>query len=306
MLERLVVITRRTRLEDLVRRLNSRAQAKFYLEHAGGDFSDYDREDATYRAALDRLRRELEPVVKVTYLDRSYLPSYQFDPRDLIVTVGQDGLVANTAKYAGAQPILALNPDPERFDGILLPFALDQARAAVEQALAGQLRLRAVTMAEVRLNDGQRLLAFNDLFLGPRSHTSARYRIRYGGRDEPHSSSGVIVATGAGSSGWLAALFAMASGLARFRAAGEVTPLTFPWEDPRLVFAVREPFISKHSQAAIVSGMIEAGQDLGLESLMPTDGVIFSDGIEADYLAFNSGAVATVRAADQRAQLVAP
>lgn len=77
-----------------------------------------------------------------------------------------------------------------------------------------------------------------------------------------------------------------------------------PWEDPRLLFIVREPFLSRHSQIGIVAGMLAAGQHLHIESLMPSGGAIFSDGIEADYLDFNSGAVAAVAAAEQRARLV--
>jgi hypothetical protein len=37
---------------------------------------------------------------------------------------------------------------------------------------------------------------------------------------------------------------------------------------------------------------------------MPDQGVIFSDGVEADYVAFNSGAIATVRIAQQKTNLV--
>ena len=38
---------------------------------------------------------------------------------------------------------------------------------------------------------------------------------------------------------------------------------------------------------------------------MPSGGVIFSDGMESDFLDFNSGTVGRVRAASQRAVLVA-
>ncbi len=36
---------------------------------------------------------------------------------------------------------------------------------------------------------------------------------------------------------------------------------------------------------------------------MPSGGVLFSDGMEDDFLAFNSGVVAELRAAPQRARL---
>lgn len=71
---------------------------------------------------------------------------------DVVVTLGQDGLVANTAKYAGAQPIVAVNPEPSRFDGILLPFLPDQARTAVGQVLDLKAAFREVTLADATLN----------------------------------------------------------------------------------------------------------------------------------------------------------
>ena len=220
------------------------------------------------------------------------------------MTLGQDGLVANTAKYAGVQPIVAVNPDPGRFDGILLPFLPDQAHSALIRVLESKARVREVTLAGVTLNDGQRLLAFNDLFLGARSHVSALYRISYGDKSEVQSSSGVLVSTGAGSTGWVSSAFNMASGIAGFCGAPPIEGVQMAWEDHRLLYVVREPFLSRHSQVGIVAGLLKAGERLLLESLMPSGGAIFSDGIEADYLEFNSGAVATVLAAEQRARLV--
>ena len=41
--------------------------------------------------------------------------------------------------------------------------------------------------------------------------------------------------------------------------------------------------------------MIEHGEEIVVESLMPSGGVIFSDGIESDYLEFNAGAIGRVR-----------
>ena len=304
MLEKIVIVTRKTRLEGLIERFNSRAQAKFYLEHSGGDFADYDREDATYRRAVDAVRRTVDVGLKVQVVERGLVPTMMFTPQDAIIPVGQDGLVANTAKYVGEQPIIAVNPDPARFDGILLRYQPVQVRAALLALLEGKARERQVTLAEAALEDGQRLLAFNDLFIGARSHVSARYRIRYSGRSEPQSSSGVLVSTGAGSTGWLSSVFAMAGAVSAFSGGRPGRPLRLDWEDPRLIFVVREPFVSRQSSAGIAAGLIEAGGELVLESQMPSGGVIFSDGVEADALDFNSGARVRIRAADRRTHLV--
>ena len=304
MYKKVVIVTRKTRLLELVERFNTRSQAKFYLEHAGGDFSDYEREDDAYRSSLEVLRRSLDFEMPQQLVDRVLVPTFHFQREDLVVTLGQDGLVANTAKYVGAQPIVAVNPEPGRFDGILLPFLPDQARSAVGKVIEAKANMREVTLAEIKLQDGQRLLGFNDLFVGARSHVSALYRVTCGKKSEIQSSSGVLVSTGAGSTGWLSSVFNMASGVARFCGGTSVKPIRMPWEDPRLIYIVREPFVSRHSQANIVAGVLESKQELVLESLLPSGGAVFSDGMEADFLQFNSGATAIVRAADQRAHLV--
>jgi NAD kinase len=303
--EKCVLVTRKTRLEELVERFNSRAQAKFWIEHAGGDFRDYEREDDAYRRALDTVRGAVARMLRVHVAERSFVPTMLFCEKDLVVTLGQDGLVANTAKYVGDQPIVAVNPEPERFDGILLPFRVSTGARAVAGVLGGRCRERRVTLAQAELNDGQRLLAFNDFFVGTRSHVSARYRITAAGRTEPQSSSGVLVATGAGSTGWLSSCLNMAAGVMALNGGASKRPeMKLAWEDDRLAFVVREPFASRTSQVGIVAGFVAAGGELVIESLMPSGGCIFSDGMEADFLAFNSGSVARLRVAGRKARLI--
>lgn len=304
MFEKIIIVTRKTRLQELVERFNTKEQARFYIEHTGGSFSEYELEDDEYRRSLDQLRRSLEIGLKLQWVDRSFLPTFLFTEHDVIVTLGQDGLVANTAKYVGGQPIVAVNPSPRIFDGVLLPFLPADAHQAVQRVLHGTALTRDVTMAEAVLSDGQRLLAFNDLFLGPRSHVSARYRIAWKGHDEPQSSSGVLVATGAGSTGWLSSIFNMTRGLDSVCGGRSGQPVHLEWQDARLFFVVREPFISRHSRAEIVAGVIGPGEKLLMESLMPSGGVIFSDGIESDYVQFDSGSTATIAASEQKAHLI--
>ncbi|GMU60227.1 MAG: hypothetical protein AMXMBFR34_19900 [Myxococcaceae bacterium] len=161
-------------------------------------------------------------------------------------------------------------------------------------------------------------MAFNDLFIGAKTHVSAHYRLRVlqpregkvkGPKSSAapwvrHSSSGVIVSTGAGSTGWLSSVCAMASAVAGALGGKAGAPVHLEWEDPRLFYVVREPFASKHSSAARAVGFLEAGTKLELESLMPSGGVIFSDGVEDDALSFTSGLVARIGPAAQRARMI--
>jgi NAD kinase len=307
MVDKVVLVTQKTRLEELRLRFNTREQAKFWIEHMGLDFSDYDHEDGTYHGAVRALVRSLETLVpKIQELDRSLLPTFQFGPRDVVVTVGRDGLVANAAKYVGSRPIIAVNPDPARWDGVLLPFSPGTADHGLQALLAGRAVIQSVTMAEARLNDGQRLLAFNDFLVGRRDHFSARYALTWQGASERQSSSGILVATGAGSTGWLSSTQNMAESVARLlaRDAAPLPRLTLDRSDRRLAFVVREPFRSRSSGIGITAGFVTPGEPLVVESLMPEGGAVFSDGVPEDALAFDSGSVVTIAAAPEAAQLV--
>ena len=306
-----IVVKSKTRYDALLERFNTAGQARFYLKRKAGqetdsdaEFEEYAQEHARIEAAVARVQRELTGVIKSKVVERAFLPSFLFANNQLVIVVGQDGLVANAAKYVGGRPLLAVNPDPDRYDGVLLPFRPDTCRAAVQRVLADRYAVHEHRLAEARLNDGQRLLAFNDLFVGAASHVSARYRIRFGEAREEHSSSGIIVSTPAGSTGWLSSVFNMMAGLEDF--AGALGQLdTYPKPLPgQLLFVVREPFRSQRTQCQVVAGRVQAGQCLEVESLMPTGGVIFSDGVEADFLRFNAGTVATIGPAEEVARLV--
>jgi NAD kinase len=308
-IERVVVVTKKTALEELVYRLNSKAQARFYLEQNQIPFSEYELAAEQYQRAVDTLKKQLPRNIKQQFIDREFLPTYQFDEHDLVMTVGPDGLVVNTAKYLTTQPLLALNPDPMRVDGILNPFSCQEAGEWLDRARAGKVKIAQVSMVKASLNDGQELYAVNDLFIGPRTHGSARYELDFMGRREQQSSSGIIVSTGAGCTGWLRSITQGAWHVTHHFGGASHEPPTVQefalgWESEQLWFTVREPFVSKTAQANIVFEQISAGEELIITSQMPENGVIFSDGIESDYLNFNSGFVAHIRLAERKAHLI--
>jgi len=269
------------------------------------DFSDYIDEDSVYKKSVENLASELMQLgFPVKTIDRLYVSTFDFGLASVVVVIGQDGLVANVAKYVGDVPIVAVNPDPRRIDGILLPFRVEEAVYAVSETFKGKSKLKSLTLAEAQLNDGQRLLAFNDLFIGAASHVSARYLLSTENRSESQSSSGVIVSTGAGSTGWISSVFNMTSGVAKFLGVHVESPPPMPWDLRELQWAVREPFQSRTSQVEMVAGRIRDRSELVIESLMPDQGVIFSDGIEADFLPFTSGSIVRIFASKQCARLV--
>ena len=306
--KRVVIVTRKTELEDLIYRFNTAAQAKFYLEQSGHSFDQIQAAHDTYQSVLRSVVNALPEEPKHHIVDRDFVPRYAFDRDDLVITIGQDGLVSNTAKYLDGQPIFAVNPQPERFDGPLLPFQVEDLAHYLGPTLNGEIRYATVTLAIAMSSNNQELLAFNDFFIGARSHVSARYEIEVAGRRESHSSSGIIVSTGAGSTGWLQSVYAGAAGVVNAIGGTYRPPANggrLPWDSEELVFSVREPFPSQVTQTSLVFGRVSGETPLTIRSNMPTEGLVFSDGVEMDYLDFNSGTTLTIKPADRKALLIA-
>ena len=171
---KIVLVVRRTRLDELIARFNTEEQARFYVEHLGADFSDYRMEDQTYKRAVRDVELRLSRLGRLQTVDRSFVPNFIFGASDTVVVLGQDGLVANVLKYLDGQRVIGVNPDPDRWEGVLLPFTPGQLDHVLPAVFANQRDVRRVTMAQVTLNTGETLCGVNDLFIGPRSHTSAR------------------------------------------------------------------------------------------------------------------------------------
>ncbi|MEM7704823.1 MAG: sugar kinase [Pseudomonadota bacterium] len=306
-IERIVVVRRMTALEELIDKFQTKAQAKFYLQQAGQSFERVEQEHRTFQHALADVHRAIPKSMKHHTIDRSLLSDYRFNPDDLILTLGPDGLLVNVAKYLRGQPIIAVNPDPATVDGILLPTAVSQVATQIHAVKNGSAQLKHLTMAKVETDDGQQLLALNDFFVGAKTHVSARYRLAQGSVSERHSSSGIIVSTGVGSTGWMRSIYEGAlragTGFGIPMSQSDYRPL--PWDAQALLFAVREPFPSKQTQTELTFGQLGPGEQLVIESEMASNGVIFSDGVEADSLDFHAGRTATISIAEHSAVLTA-
>lgn len=305
---KIIIISRKTRLENLIVRYNTIEQAKFYIESMGSDFTDYLNEDYMYKQSLQKVIEISEGFARVQLVERDFLPNFIFGKDDIVIAVGQDGLVANTLKYLENQALIGVNPDPIRWDGVLLPFDPEDLKQIIPEVIQGGRPIKEVTLVKVELNDGQVLLGVNDLFIGQKTHVSARYEIGIGAKKEQQSSSGIIISTGLGASGWLKSIVAGArevvSNYHGVKDIGENDGEEFLWNSDYLYYTVREPFPSNYTSANLVFGKITKYKPLKITSQMPENGVIFSDGIESDYLIFNSGTKASIGIAKQKGQII--
>jgi hypothetical protein len=100
---RVVLVTRHTRIDELIFRHNTLAQARFVVESQGLAFDDYLAEDQLFKMQLTKVKAELDRVGRLHHIDRELLPGYLFREDDIVLALGQDGLVVNTLKYLDSQ-----------------------------------------------------------------------------------------------------------------------------------------------------------------------------------------------------------
>ncbi|MET9255378.1 hypothetical protein [Streptomyces sp. NPDC003717] len=273
---RAVLVHRRTEYEELLARHGTHGQAAFFLSSRGRAIDEVARRHERTRQALRDVAAAVPLTWRSSQVERADLDRFLFAPEDVVVVVGQDGLVANTAKYLTGQPVVGIDSDPGRNPGVLVRHRRTDAAALLRAVTAAGGPVEELTMVEAVADDTQRLLALNEIYLGASGHQTARYRLGADGERDPgeaQASSGVLVGTGTGATGWLRSLW-----LER----GGTVPLPGPC-DPRLLWFVREAWPSPATGTSRVAGELARGQRLRL-TVESDRLVVFGDGMESDAL----------------------
>ncbi|MFF2316037.1 hypothetical protein ACFVTE_07180 [Arthrobacter sp. NPDC058097] len=294
---RLVIVHRRTELQDLLDRHATRGQAEFFLRTRGRSIQDVQERHDRLAAALATVRAAIPADWRHAEVERADLPRFLLTPQDIMAVVGQDGLVANLAKYLDGQPVIGIDPEPGANPGVLVrhtPKAAARLLQEASQKGLERLGCQALTTVTARLDDGQELSGLNEVFIGHASHQSARYQLTApDGRAERQSSSGLIVSTGTGATGWCASIALERGGRAALPAP----------TDPRLAWFVREAWPSPTTGVSLTEGSLEP--DHMLRITVASDRlVVFGDGMEDDRLTASWGQEITVALGTRPLRLV--
>jgi NAD kinase len=297
---RVVIVHRHTELEELLARHGTRGQASFYLRTRGRRIENLEARHQKQAAAMAEVSSAIPADWRRGMVERADLSRFLFSPEDIVVAVGQDGLVANLAKYLDGQLIIGIDPEPLRNPGVLVAHPPGACAGLLALAAGGGgepgegTRARRLTMVTAETDDGQQLTGLNEIYLGQPTHQTARYTLRLpDGRAEAQASSGLIVSTGTGATGWCRSAWLERK-----------SPLVLPApEEDRLAWFIREAWPSPATGTACTEGTLSAGQEM--EVTAESDRlVLFGDGIEADTIPLTWGQSARLRLADRFLRLL--
>ena len=205
-----------------------------------------------------------------------------------VISVGGDGTLLATSHWVTGAALLGVNSAPRSSVGHLTLARRASLPQILRRIASGTLLPHSVARLEVVLEGRTLPPALNDVLIAhEQPAATSRYRLRLGRRAEDHRSSGLWIATAAGSTAGIRS------------AGGEAMPL----DARRLQFRARELYRARGFGASLEAGFVEPGEKLVVESAMAS-GWLFIDGARMA-VRFPFGAQAIFRIAEQPLRLFA-
>lgn len=218
----------------------------------------HEEHNATLVLAEHVLRRHKIPYTKCARGQKIDYRRYA-----VIITVGGDGTVLEAAKNIKNHLLIGINSAPSFSVGKLCAAGAGNLEDIIRRFAAGNLQIVSWPRLRLKLSkDVHAVDCLNDVLICHRNPAAmSRYRLKIGAIEEEQRSSGLWVATAAGSSGAI-------------RSAGGKL---FPPQEKKIQYMPRELYDGFKKCYRLKGGVLQPYQTLAVTSLM-RQGMIFADG----------------------------
>lgn len=244
---------------------------------------DAERMLSSHERQMESLR-ELETFLHETqFVQRDGLTKQLADNASLLISLGGDNHFQYVSRFLGNTPIMGINSDPLRSDGGLTYFTAREFERVLRCLEKDDFSVEGWTRLDASVNGGETCTATSEVYMGESERKNmSRHILEYRGITEEQKCSGLLVATGAGSSGWYS------SACRYLHPEGNPFPRTSGYAR----FLVTEPFRGRLTRYPTPEGVLERGERLAVRSLNDSSGRLMCDSL--DEYGFRMGSVAAI------------
>ncbi len=186
-----------------------------------------------------------------------------------VISFGGDNHFQYVAHFLDKQFLIGMNSDPARSDGALAYFTVQDIKRVLKKLEEGDFLIEEWTRLQIEINNKKiETLAVCEVFVGETARKDmSRHILLYKGKKEEQKSSGILIATGAGSTGWYDS-----SVRYLYRNGNK-----FSKTEKTVRFLVTEPYRGKISGFSLLEGELLPDEKLTIQSLNDSSGKILID-----------------------------
>ena len=208
--------------------------------------------------------------IKYSFIRRGRLKESYFKKRDLIISLGGDGTFLKTAQFIKDKtPIFGVNSDVNMKEGFFLEADRKDFEDKIKKIIKDKFKMRSLARLEASINNKKVPdLALNEFYIGSdKEYITSRYYIKVGDRKERQKSSGVLVATPAGSYAWIKSC------------GGKKLKITAR----KFEYLIREPYKGRvNGKYKLKKGVLKKGKKIIITSDM-SKGFLVADSLGKEY-----------------------
>ncbi len=261
MSHKILVVSKRTAYEEVRMRLQKRQGDSALLTCL---ISELTIPHNKHLATLKKVESVLK-AKKIDYTVRHGRPGKITGEYSLVISVGGDGTFLRTAQALKDEPLLGVNSAPQYSVGALCSATAGTFAKKMDRFFNGRTKVTSLNRLQIIINGTPcELMAVNEvLFTNQHPAGTSRYRLMVNGKSEDHKSSGVWIATAAGSSAAIRA------------AGGQVVSRT----SLDMQYLVREPFLGGKKKSKLTHGFVKPGKKIRIvaNTLTPA---LYVDGVQ--------------------------
>lgn len=188
---------------------------------------------------------------------------------DAVVALGGDNYFQYVARFLKNTPIIGVNSDPTNSEGAILNFNTQTFKSLLPKLIQGTYRVKPWTRLKATVNGKIiKALAVSEIYIGAKERlTCSRYHIELDNIGEEHKDSGIIIATGTGSTGWYRSAASCAHNKSK----------SFSPTSPKAQFICTEVYHGKLNGMKLIRGTLYPGKVLKITWFAHGKGIVNID-----------------------------